>query len=473
MLKRFTIYTFIVVILVGWILTISSHQSLSNEIEKLSNTNQPDKLGFFTPHGIESSRSYSDFSVIPVYAIGKKNKIVPNLRFLKNAFKMIEDTDHKITLNITSLIAKRKVSGQIDMNYIYNDKKHRKKFEPLTQHKVFTLISNKELKNRFSPLTELLKKYQKHIDNIIIFDEPYINSVSKNDLERVANYLKEFLSQKKLNHIQLQVNFASAMFNSVFAHHIDEQLVKYVYNIDQHYVQNQHLLKKENQEAKNFQSWIEDIKDSRLVSYDQAGNIYKMGGIPKGVDVVSFDFYAASVLLDEMYNKVVSHYCQRDLSEACRKLNGSSIKSIRKDLSFFADGPVSARIKNDRKILDDLFKCRMESTLKLLKRELKDSDPKEVMMVAEASSNGFFEFDSEGHVEQDQPNKLVELRVLSEFKRYLRFYNSHRGVYNGGILIFLYPNTYDASIKLKVFGVEGMPSVKNYIKKLMTEKCVN
>jgi hypothetical protein len=459
----------LLVILCFWSGIACSYEKGVSDLNIQIDTARLDEIGFFTPNGLEPSRFFSDFSVIPVYPVEKNGTYVPNIDQLKSFFAAVRGTDHTIYLNITALVAQRKSIEHVDMTYLFEKQEYEKRFHPLEHRKVFTLISNQELKSRLSPLIDLIKKYKKNTGNIVVFDEPYINCVSRETLERGLRVLRSCLYEAHLDSIKLQVNFAGAMFNAHFAKHIDEQLGRYVFYIDQHYKNNEHLIEKHDKQAVQFRNWLDKMNHSRLVSYDQAGNVYTKGGLPQGIDVVSFDFYASSVLFDEMYDQIVTWFTERDLTGECQDLGGRSIDSLCEELSFFADGPVSPNIQKDNQILDHLFECRMESGLKLLKAEFEKSGPKEVMMVAEASTNGFFEFDEDGTIESEQPYKLVESRVLSEFKRYLRFYTQHPEVYDGGILIFLYPNTYDASINLDIFGVEGMPSVKEYIQKLYNE----
>ena len=304
-----------------------------------------------------------------------------------------------------------------------------------------------------------------NVTNLIVMDEPYISGITKENLEQTIETLREYLNQHDLGNIRLQVNFAGAMFNSAFAHHVARFFDHYVEKIDNHYQHNKELLSAKTPEAEKFRRWVEIIEKYRLVTYDQAGNIYTGGGIPAGLDVVSFDCYLSTMLFDHMYNDALDWFWNHTSLECCQPFAGKNQDDLRNQLSFFQNGPVSNRLGEDKKLLDGVFACRMEAILQLLLEKLAaEGRHLDLMLIGESSANGLLEFDSRGNIESGgQPVKLIEQRMLNEVRRTITFYQKHRKVFHEGIAFFIFQDNYDHSIKLMIHGAKGSPAVLNYL----------
>ena len=109
----------------------------------------------------------------------------------------------------------------------------------------------------------------------------------------------------------------------------------------------------------------------------------------------------------------------------------------------------------------------MEATTQLLIQQIAKDYPPEnmpsIIMIAESSSNAFFERDKRDKIEADQPELLVEQRAYNEVNRYINYQQRNSFTFNSGIAYFLYPNAYDSSIKLEIKGTQDLPSVKSLI----------
>lgn len=81
------------------------------------------------------------------------------------------------------------------------------------------------------------------------------------------------------------------------------------------------------------------------------------------------------------------------------------------------------------------------------------------LLIAESSNNGVLEFDANGNIESNQPDKLNESRVFDEVVRGLTFYRENRTFWTGGLMFFTYQDEYDSSIKMRIGGAKSMPSV--------------
>lgn len=125
-------------------------------------------------------------------------------------------------------------------------------------------------------------------------------------------------------------------------------------------------------EAATFKSWVEIIRSHRLTTYDLAGNLFVDGGIPHGFDVVGFDFYISTLLLDTVHNGTMDWLAIRFPDGPCRQFKGQNMRQIRAQLSFFGAGGEGAEQAQarDRRLLDDLFDCRMPAMLQLLRENI-------------------------------------------------------------------------------------------------------
>ncbi|MFU0756205.1 hypothetical protein ACLHG3_000101 [Serratia marcescens] len=352
-----------------------------------------------------------------------------------------------------------------DISISYNDENgiaQKKMFAPQEKNKLRKLPVPDELNTRLNLYIPIIKEYPDNVAAIFLADEPYLNGLNKNDLEIVAEKTRKILNDNKLEKVKLGVIFASAMFDRDFAKTMDENSSKYVINIDNHY---KSIMK--NKPTNDELEWVEAIKANRLTTYDSAGNLFTQGGIPKGFDIYTFDFYLSTILLDNLYENVITWLGNKKLSTNCEILQGKTISQLRNELSFFKDGPVSTtkkEIENDQRLLDALYQCRMETVTKLLKKEIEKTSPKaEIVLISESSSNGAMEFDAQGNIEKDQPEKLVELRVLQEVQRAKKFYQDNANSNVSGIMFFLYANEYDKTIKINIGGAAGMPAVLSEI----------
>ena len=137
------------------------------------------------------------------------------------------------------------------------------------------------------------------------------------------------------------------------------------------------------------------------------------------------------------------------------------MSTIRARLSFFRDGPVvqgESFRDADRKLLDQIFECRMGGVTAMLEKATAGKKISR-LMISESSNNGVLEFDAAGRPEEEQPNLLVESRALDESKRAQSFYQRNIYTYSAGLMYFTYQNEHDKTINLDIGGASGMPSV--------------
>lgn len=415
-------------------------------------------IGFLSPSGVnEKFADKVNFAMINVY----------NEEQLKESLEIAKKNNLELLLDLGPSLNTSRDSNDINLNYHdINNLEHKKLLSPLNKNKLRRLPSDSDLLSTLSKYVPLMKQYNENISAIFLADEPYLNGLNKEDLEKVAGITKKILNENGLGKVKLGVIFASAMFNKDFATRLDSKSGEYVKTIDLHY--QDILIKIKNNTASTDEvEWLDIIKENRLTTYDSAGNIYIKGGIPKGFDIYTFDFYLSTILLDQLYDDIPNWLALQKIDKSCDVFKGKTIKNIRNQLSFFKAGPMKTSesdIKNDKKILDQLYLCRMSTVTKLLQREIMSTTPNsEIILISESSSNGVMEFDPEGNIKTAQPEKLIELRVLEEVQRAKKFYSNKNSNNISGLMFFLYNNEYDKTIKINIGGAASMPSVLSEI----------
>lgn len=415
-------------------------------------------VGFLSPSGVNKKFvNKVDFSMINVY---NESQLEENLKIAK---------DNNLTLLLDLGPSLNTSREKNDIHVTYRDSENIEKnkiLAPLDKNKLRKLPSQEELNIKISKYIPLIQKYRNNISAIFLADEPYLNGLNKSDLESVAKSTRKILNDNNLSNVKIGVIFASAMFNKSFAKNLDSLSTEYVETIDKHY--KEILEKKQHNQATNEEKeWLEIIEKNRLTTYDSAGNIYTDGGIPKGFDIYSFDFYLSTILLDNLYNKIPSWLAAQRIEDTCNVFNGKTMQDIKSELSFFRTGAMNTThddINKDKEILDSLYSCRMGVVLQLLENEIKTTSPNsEVILISESSSNGVMEFDPQGNVKSGQPEKLIELRVLNEVKRAVNLMKETKHKNITGVMFFLFNDEYDKTIKINIGGAASMPSVLNEI----------
>lgn len=440
----------------------------------LSKDFTPQTVGFFTPSQLEDSQHLSHYSILNTHSKENYNQFETTALF--KALNQVKGTPHKIVINLSDILFIHKTAQELNNTIQYNQQTHQKKLSSPPYPKVHKALEPDALQNTITTLFKHLTPHASEIQALMVSDEPYLNGISKQDLETVIYALKQHQYKHGLTQIPLWINFAGALFNPQFAKLIDQNLGQYVYNLDRYYQsQTQHEPDMSEKEKQDFTQWKTIIQKYRLVSYEQAGNIYTKGGLPKGIDLVSFDFYLSTLLFDNMYQNILGWFANSQKIPSCAPFKDTPLSHIKTQLSFLQDGPVAAKPQHDKNHLNQLFQCRMDAATQLLLQQIAKDYPNHsqnapsILMIAESSSNAFFERDKAEKIEPNQPQALVEQRVYNEVERYINYQQHNPHIFNSGIAYFLYPNAYDYSIQLKIKGIQDLPSVKALIQQRHTQ----
>lgn len=365
-------------------------------------------------------------------------------------------TSFKAYIDLGPMITRPAAPQSLKMRYTTGDGRIRvKEFKPSADNKLRVFLPDGELKRVLEPVLKVMARHESNIEAVELADEPYINGISKSELERVGQLVHRELDGAGLRSVKLAVVFAGGMFNREFARLMDRHAGVYAAELDNHFRNGA------GGDPNTYKAWVEHVRSNRLVTYDRAGNMYVGGGLPKGFDIYGFDFYLSTLLLDGLHEDTLSWFAAHDLGMNCARFRGKPMSRMRQELSFFHDGPVlqgDHYRANDKQLLDAMYECRMSAVTKMLVHEARGRGA-QLLMLTESSNNGVLEFDSDARAEQAQPKLLVESRVLNEVKRGEAFYAKHLCTYAGGLMFFTFDNAYDASINLNIGGASDMPTV--------------
>ena len=435
----------------------------------------PDQLsvGFFAPTGVDEFIYRTDFSMMNACLridpetgrlVINRSQLIPHVQALKGL-------KHKLNIDLGAVICDIRSPAKIHRTYTSEKGKIRTKvFKPLFPNKLRDIVDDEEIESRLKGFTAFIKEHRDNIGVIFLADEPYLNGISKHELERALRKIRSMFERDGMNDIEFGVIFASGMFNAKFAKHIQKAMESYVMQIDDYYNRYKDLVRKHSDEARAFKKWVAVMKQSRLTTYDVCGNMYTGGGLPEGLHVVAFDFYLSTLLLDNIHRTTLNYYADMKNNKSCNYFHKKTTGDIQKELSFFGNKAKGKKDKallyqKDRHILDMIFSCRMATTVDLLRDEVsrqKKSGLK-IMLIGESSANGLLEFRADGSPKSDQPGKVIEQRMLDETKRTFEYYEKNTDIFNGGLMFFLYPDSYDKSIDLFVMGAKSTKNVTEYI----------
>lgn len=390
---------------------------------------------------------------------------------VKNSLLTAKGSNYKVRIDFSGVMLKRKLPTDVGTTYLgSNGKINKKDFNPNKNVKLFHIKSNQDIIKIMNPYISIISAYRKNVGVIFLADEPYLNGISKSEMERGIRVVRFLLNEHGLKTMKIGVNFSSGMFDSNFAKFVDEQSAIYVEKIDRNYEHGQAVLALKTVDhifnKNSYLEWVNTIRANRLVTYDAAGNMYTGGGIPAGANVVGFDFYLSTILEDQVHDHTLQWFASHYPNSDCARFSTMTMTRVRTSLSFFRDGPAligKPTQDSDRNLLDALYRCRIGSTLGMLRRVAKQNKGVLFQMFSEASSNGVLEFDSKNIPKKSQPFKLVESRVLDEVIRAEKFYSSHSSELQCGLTFFVYNDAFDSNLNLRISGASNLPSVMRSI----------
>ena len=383
---------------------------------------------------------------------------------------LIAANGHDFRVNIDFSLLITRIADPKSLSNVYDDANgtpRRKIFEPTVSNKVRKFLDDGQVKSKLTPYLEVLARHRAHVGVLYLCDEPYVVGISRQQMESKARVVRRLLEEQKIGDVKLGITFASAMFDRRFAELINLQASRYAMNIDNYVTERMNAIIFHSVNPSDFTHWVKTIRKSRLATYDLAGNMYTGGGIPAGFDVVGFDFYLSTILLDMTHDRSLAWFAENNLDPSCAPFAEKSMLDVRKSLSFFGNTEHRSnreRQTADRRKLDTIYNCRMGAVLHLLKRNLGAHHP-ELLLISESSTNGVLDFDEKGNRRSNRSNGQAKARVLDEVKRAESFYLLHIHEFSAGLAFFPYEDAHDVSIQLKIGGASSMPEVMHSILK--------
>lgn len=415
------------------------------------------EVGFYNPEGVDASfESNIDFAMI---------EVISEEQVLR-AMSQAQEMALSLTLNLGPAFTRSIKTEDLNDQYINAaGQRVTKLFAPKYHHKIKRFVTHREIKIVLDRLALAMKRFPDVIDTIFLVDEPYLKGISRQEIDRVSLFVKDYLSQQGIKNIKTGVVFASLTYDSKYAGELDRQAIEYVRKADAKRVEieNLNLFGRIARWIAGKDQWIENFGDNRLVTYDQAGNIYKGGGIPESLDVVGFDFYVATLLLDDLYvNALAWMEDNYDVSH-CKPFASKKMNTVRQHLSFIGSNQnVYEVMETDRQLLDAIFDCRTGTVAEALRKNLNNSDV-EVIMIGESSSNGFLNFNSDRTPRDRQDWAAVEERVKIEVDRHLTRSVVQTIPNLKRVAFFTFGNPTDHSIGQTIRGASEMPKVLELI----------
>jgi len=412
------------------------------------------EVGFYNPKGINPAFA-SNVSFAMIEVIHEEQVL--------QALADARDADMSVTLNIGPVITESIPSKLLNLRYRDAQGTLRtKRFTPTPAHKIKRFLPDDRVLRIADRLTLAIKEYPDVIDTVFLIDEPYLKGVPPHEIDRVAELIRSRLKVRGIDQMKFGVVFASLTYDSHFAEMLDQQAAVYAAQADDRFDENQQkwstrVLSLFGREP----SWIEGFAQQRLVTYDQAGNLYTEGGLPKAIDVIGFNFYVSTLLLDDMYAKTPDWFAQTQSIEACDGFKAMEVADIREALSFFGGSSGGATDGDaDRELLDQLFACRISAVGASLEAQMQEANIRyEVIMIGESSSNGLMRFTDDRGLADQQNMQRIEKRVLDEVQRYLRAQQILGIPELQKIAFFTFDPVHDYSIQQSIVGARDMPRV--------------
>jgi len=417
----------------------------------------PFEIGFYNPEGVDKSfESNIDFAMI---------EVISEEQVLR-AMSQAQEMGLSLTLNLGPAFTRSIKAEDLNNQYINAaGQRVTKLFAPKYHHKIKRFVTNREIKIVLDRLALAMKRFPNVIDTIFLVDEPYLKGISRQEIDRVSLFAKDYLSQQGIENIKTGVVFASLTYDSDYAEELDRQAIEYVRKADAKRIEieNLNLFGQIARWIAGKDQWIENFRDNRLITYDQAGNIYKGGGIPEALDVVGFDFYVATLLLDDLYVNALAWMEENYDVPHCNPFASKQMESVHQHLSFIGSSEnVFDGMESDRKLLDAIFDCRTGTVAEALRANLNNPHV-EVIMIGESSSNGFLNFKSDRTPNDTQNWDAVEERVKIEVDRHLTRPVVQTIPNLKRVAFFTFGNPTDHSIGQTIRGAREMPTVLELI----------
>lgn len=261
----------------------------------------PTEIGFLSPDGLSSEFSpHVDVAMVNALSI---EQLTISLHEARRA-------NIRLLVDLGPIMRQPAPASEVKGSYLGSDGNERQKqLAPAPRNKLWAKAGHADGMRRLQAYLPLLSAYTDVVDSVFLIDEPYLNGVSRQAYAALADDVRQTLDGAGLQHVKIGVIFSSALFNADFAQLIQRHAAAYVEAID-----NEYLRIGDQPASPAEQAWRENIAQHRLTTYDLAGNIYTGGGIPEGVDWVSFNFYVSSLLLDQTHEESrTQRYRPRDV----------------------------------------------------------------------------------------------------------------------------------------------------------------
>ena len=170
-------------------------------------------------HSAENVRFFSPQGVAPAF--------VPKTHFAMINSMSVEQVKQSqiiakntppfiVNIDFGPVLCDVKSNQLLAKTYISKDcGRHQKALTALSDNKIRTFPSDTEIGKRLAPFLEIMQPYAQNIGTVYLADEPYLNGISKQELERADAKMRSLLKTYKLPKVKIGVIFAGGMFNKI------------------------------------------------------------------------------------------------------------------------------------------------------------------------------------------------------------------------------------------------------------------
>jgi hypothetical protein len=273
-------------------------------------------VGFLAPGGIPEAT---------VHKVGLILFNGENVQQVAKNLDKVDGTAVKVLVDLSSMLTRPMDIAKVKSTYSLDGSIRTKAFAPQNDSKLRKFLPDQKIKEALDPIFDVFAEHADNVYAVLPADEPYLNGISKAQMEHVSGIVRKLLDAHGLAEVKIGVVFASGMFDRRFAHLLNRRAGMYVKSIDDYFAKGQVAQGK----AADFAAWVDSINRNRLTTYDQAGNMYVDGGLPRGYDVFGYDFYLATILLDGLHEDSLSWFATHYPDKGCARFAGEPMTKIR------------------------------------------------------------------------------------------------------------------------------------------------
>eukprot|EP00928_Gymnodinium_smaydae_P036196 TRINITY_DN25329_c0_g1_i1.p1 TRINITY_DN25329_c0_g1~~TRINITY_DN25329_c0_g1_i1.p1 ORF type:complete len:542 (-),score=42.41 TRINITY_DN25329_c0_g1_i1:50-1504(-) len=426
------------------------------------------KVGFVAPSGVSPGfvrRVDSSQINIPMkFDPDHPGAVIVDMARLESNLELSREANHTMHLDLTWMITEGVPHNKLNMTYSTSSGFSGVKMFPPFSEKLRMFKPDLAIHQAIASMASALSKFHDVIDTFYLVDEPYLNGVPKSELERVSRLIRRSCLQLGLPAFRRGIIFTGAFFNKYYGEELNRCHGDYVKHIDDKARQ-----KYEHNDKKTYDKWYAKAtlnagQRHRVTSYDLADNLYREGGIPRDVEVIAVDEYASALFWDLTRDSVLHFFWTVTRVPACQRF-GTSVARVREQLREFFRNPSTLWLA--RLLLDDIFFCRWEAIVALLRREVGERESSiSFAMVSESSITPYASFRNEiKKTFKESTVSVMNRLICDDITRSAQILQRYPGFFSE-VLYFTYESVRDNGIEQSFDGVDAIPEAMEMLESM-------